>query len=64
MTTEMHLESQRLKYRSQYRFIKNILMVDFSISKEAPVVSIALRQSSAVDGAKSASIVKGTYLPD
>jgi len=60
----MHLKGQRLKSRSQYRFTKNILKVDFSIPTKALVVSIVTRQSSHVDRAKSASIVKRTYLPD
>jgi len=64
MAMEMHLKGQRLKSRSQHRFTKNILKVDFSIPKKALVVSVVTRQSSPVDGAKSANIVKRTYLPD
>jgi hypothetical protein len=64
MAAEMHLEGKMLEFRSQHRFTKIILMVDFSIPKKALVVSIAIRQSSAVDGAKSVSIVKRTYLPE
>lgn len=52
MATKMHLEGQRLKSRSQHRVAKNIIMVDFSIPKKALVASIALCQSSAVDGTK------------
>ena len=61
---EMHLEGQRFESRSQNRFTKNILMVDFSIPKKAPVVSVAISQSFAVNGANSVSIIKRTYVPD
>jgi len=61
---EMHLEGKRLESRSQHRFSKIILMVDFSIPKKALVLQVAIRHSSAVDGAKSVSIVKATYVPE
>ena len=39
-------------------------MADFSIPKKALVVSIAIRQSTVVDGAQSVSIVKRTTVAD
>jgi len=58
MSTEMHLEGQRLESRSQHRFTKNILVVDFNIPTKALVVSIAIHQSSAVDSSKLVNILK------
>ena len=64
MATKMHWEVQRFESRSQHCLTKNILIVLFCIPTKALVVSIAIRQSSVVDGAKSVNTVKQTHVPD